>query len=79
MIKRVSLAEASEHLPELVEAAQRGDEVVIEDDKKNQVKLVTVPRATRKRRIVGLHEGQIDMRDDFIKPLPDDFWTGGMP
>ena len=28
------------------------------------------------RRVAGLGEGTIWMSDDFIDPLPDDFWLG---
>ncbi|MBA3869403.1 MAG: DUF2281 domain-containing protein [Anaerolineae bacterium] len=29
-----------------------------------------------KKRIAGLGEGTIWMSDDFIDPLPDEFWSG---
>lgn len=77
-IKHVSLAEANGHLAELIEAAQRGDEVVIEDQGKIQVKLVVVTPG-RKPRVFGQHEGMIWMSPDFNDPLPDDFWLGGRP
>lgn len=76
--KRVTLAEANGHLAELIEAAKRGDEVVIEDDEQTQVKLVTLPR-TRKPRVLGLHEGLVEMGENFNDPLPDSFWLGGQP
>ena len=27
-------------------------------------------------RVMGLHEGQMDMSDNFDDPLPDEFWLG---
>ena len=41
--KRVTLAEANGHLAELIEAAERGDEIIIESENQTQVKLVAVP------------------------------------
>ena len=76
--KRVSLAEADGHMAELFAAAKRGEEVVIEDDEHNQVKLVTLPRV-RKPRVLGLHAGLVDIGDDFNEPLPESFWLGGQP
>ena len=29
-----------------------------------------------KQRVLGLHEGQIWISDDFNEPLPDEFWLG---
>ncbi|OCQ96778.1 hypothetical protein BCD64_14300 [Nostoc sp. MBR 210] len=31
---------------------------------------------TPQQRILGLHEGEIWMSDDFNDPLPDEFWMG---
>ena len=31
---------------------------------------------TTKSRILGLHEGQVLMGEDFEQPLPDSFWLG---
>ncbi|MCF4965646.1 type II toxin-antitoxin system VapB family antitoxin [Nostoc sp. CMAA1605] len=31
---------------------------------------------TPQQRVLGLHEGQIWMSDDFNDPLPDEFWMG---
>ena len=73
--KRVSLIEANGHLAELLEAARRGDDVLIEDAGKEQVRLVVVP-SRRAPRVLGLHEGQIQIREDFNEPLPPGFWLG---
>jgi len=71
----VPLAEASTRLAELIQAAKRGEEVVIEDEDHAQFKLVTLPRA-RAPRVLGLHAGLVDIGENFNEPLPDDFWFG---
>jgi antitoxin (DNA-binding transcriptional repressor) of toxin-antitoxin stability system len=76
--KRVSVTEASGHLAELIEAARRGDDVLIEDDGKTQARLVAVP-SRGARRILGLHKGEVQIREDFNAPLPDGFWLAGTP
>ncbi|MDJ0617244.1 MAG: DUF2281 domain-containing protein [Calothrix sp. MO_192.B10] len=30
----------------------------------------------RQQRVLGLHQGEIWMSEDFNDPLPDEFWTG---
>ena len=75
----VSLADADGHLAELIEAASRGEEIVIEDDDHNRVKLVTLLPRTSKQRVLGLHTGLIDIDDRFSEPLPDSFWLGAQP
>lgn len=76
--KRVTLFEANGHLAELLEAARRGDDVLIEDEGKEQVRLVVVP-SQRVPRVLGLHQGQVQIREDFNEPLPDGFWLGSTP
>lgn len=76
--KRVSLAEANGHLAELLEAARRGDDVLIEDEGKAQVRLVAVPSG-RAPRVLGLHQGQVEIHENFNEPLPDGFWLGSTP
>jgi prevent-host-death family protein len=76
--KHVSLAEADGHLAELIDAASRGDEIVIETEGKPAVKLVLV-KPMRTQRELGVYRGKIRMRDDFNEPLPDDFLVGGQP
>jgi len=75
-IKHVSLAEASGHLAELIEAAGRGDEIVIEAEGKAPVKLVLVKPA-RAERELGVYRGKIRMRDDFNTPISEETWLSG--
>lgn len=38
------------------------------------------PKSQPRKRMLGLHEGNIlYMADDFDDPLPDEFWLGGDP
>jgi prevent-host-death family protein len=76
--KRVTLAEADGHLAELIEAAEHGDEIVIEAEGKPAVKLVLVKPAPQRRQL-GVYRGKIRMSEDFDAPLPEDFLIGGSP
>lgn len=65
--------EAKRHLEELIEAAMRGEQVVIAHDDQHAVQLVPVPRASaaHHERHAGTAKGMIIMADDFDAPLPD--------
>lgn len=76
--KRISLAEADGHLAELIDAAQLGDDVVIEAEGKTPVRL-TLVKSEHKKRVFGQHEGMMWMSPDFDAPLPDEFWLSGNP
>jgi antitoxin (DNA-binding transcriptional repressor) of toxin-antitoxin stability system len=67
---QVSIEEAKTTLPALIEAAVNGDEVIIEGDSQQCVKLVPVvhPRAIPK---FGSAKGLITIADDFDQPLSD--------
>jgi antitoxin (DNA-binding transcriptional repressor) of toxin-antitoxin stability system len=62
--------EAKQHLAELIEAALRGEHVLIARDQQHAVRLVPVARDARNRR-AGKARGLIAMREDFDAPLPD--------
>jgi len=34
------------------------------------------PTSDKPARILGLHQGLIEVREDFDEPLPDSFWLG---
>lgn len=76
--KRVSLAEAEGHLAELIEAAEHGDDVVIEAEGKTPVRL-TLVQSPQGKRVFGQYSGMIRISPDFDSPLPDEFWLGSMP
>lgn len=69
----MTLDEAKRHLEELLEAAMRGERVVIADDAQHSVQLVPVtpPSAPKRNRHAGMAKGMIVMVDDFDSPLPD--------
>ena len=68
------MAEAQGKLAQLLEMAQSGHEVIIEHPQKGKARLVPLPKAQTRPRVLGLHEGQGWMSDDFDAPLPDSFW-----
>ena len=70
MPKPVNIAEAKARLPELVERAARGEEVVIARNGRPRARLV--PIAPRARRIPGRGAGKWKIADDFNAPLPAD-------
>lgn len=74
--KLVDLAEAREKLPELIDLARSGDEVIITSEERQVARLVPLHEHKKKKRIAGLNRGQVWMSDDFDAPLPDEFWLG---
>jgi prevent-host-death family protein len=66
----VTLEEARTRLPDLIKAAQSGEEIVISDADRPAVKLVPVQEAERRPRF-GSAKGKIIMADDFDEPLAD--------
>lgn len=68
----VNLADASKHLPELIEAAKGGEEIIITKDEQPVVKLVPVPPVKKRRPAkAGTAKGLITIADDFDEPLED--------
>lgn len=70
MGKPVNIADAKARLPELVERAARGEEVVIARNGKPRARLV--PLARRARRVLGRGAGKWRVVGDFNAPLPAD-------
>ncbi|HEX6186029.1 MAG TPA: type II toxin-antitoxin system prevent-host-death family antitoxin [Pyrinomonadaceae bacterium] len=66
----VSIEEAKASLPDLIDAAVNGEEVVIAKDERRLVRLVPVSR-TKSRPQFGSAEGLITMSEDFEAPLED--------
>ena len=77
MSTTLSVAEAQGKLSQLLELAQAGHEVIIQDSQNGQARLVPVaaPAQSGSRRF-GLHAGEVWMSDDFNAPLPEAFWLG---
>ena len=67
--QQFGLEEASMHLKDLINAALRGEDVVIVKDERTMVKLV--PMTPKPRRQAGSAKGMIHMADDFDAPLED--------
>jgi antitoxin (DNA-binding transcriptional repressor) of toxin-antitoxin stability system len=65
---QVSLEEAKTQLPDLIDAAVGGEEVIIAKDPQHLVKLVPIPTA-KPRPQFGSAKGLITMSDDFDEPL----------
>jgi prevent-host-death family protein len=69
-MQRVSIEEAKTNLPDLIEAAVKGEEVVIAGDGQHLVRLVPISHAKARPRF-GSAEGLINMSEDFEEPLED--------
>lgn len=68
-MQRVTIEEAKTNLLDLIEAAVKGEEVVIVEDG-YLVRLVPVPRAKPRPRF-GSAEGLVHVSEDFEEPLED--------
>ena len=70
-MNRVSLTEAAAKLPDLVDAALRGEEVVIVRGDRSEVKLTPNNPVKRYPAKAGSAKGQIWMSEDFDEPLEE--------
>ncbi|MGH9379912.1 MAG: type II toxin-antitoxin system Phd/YefM family antitoxin [Thermoanaerobaculia bacterium] len=66
----VNIAEAKARLPELVQRAAHGEEIIIARSGKPQARLV--PLASSPPRVPGRGAGQWEIAGDFNEPLPDE-------
>ena len=71
----VSLQEAKDKLPELINLVEQGEDIFILGDNKIKIKLVSFTEQQKKRQF-GQHRDQAVMSNDFNSPLPDSFWLG---
>ena len=70
--KVVNIAEAKAHLPELVERASGGEEIILARNGKPKAKLVPLSPAKRKY-VAGAGKGKWKGADRLLaQPLPDD-------
>lgn len=69
-MQQVKLDEATTRLPSLIDAAIRGEVVLITTDDRQTVQLVPLKHARHPRRF-GSARGLIQMADDFDAPLDD--------
>jgi prevent-host-death family protein len=74
LAKPVNIADAKARLPELVERAARGEEIVIARNGEPRARLV--PLSPTKARIPGGGAGQWEVAAGFNDPLPDELLAG---
>ena len=65
---RVTIGEAKQRLPELMDAALRGEKVVITHNDGRTVELLAMP-STQPRPQFGSAKGQVVLQDDFDDPI----------
>ncbi|HVR99385.1 MAG TPA: type II toxin-antitoxin system prevent-host-death family antitoxin [Thermoanaerobaculia bacterium] len=68
-MREVTLQYAQAHLPRLVNEARAGEEVVIVEEGTPLVRLTPVP--AHRKRVFGLDQGKIVIREDFDEPMPE--------
>ena len=69
-LKTINIAEAKARLPELVQRAARGEEIIIARNGEPQARLVALP--AHKPRVPGKGAGKWKIAGDFNEPLPPD-------
>jgi antitoxin (DNA-binding transcriptional repressor) of toxin-antitoxin stability system len=69
-MQQVTIDEARAHLPDLIEAALNGVEVVIAKDEQPIIKLVPVMQSKPQPKF-GSAQGLITISDDFDEPLEE--------
>lgn len=69
-MRRITPDGAKAELPQLIEAALRGEQIVIAQDDEHAVRLVPVPIKRRMRR-AGTGKGLFTLSPDFDAPLDD--------
>ncbi|WP_414551617.1 type II toxin-antitoxin system Phd/YefM family antitoxin [Anabaena sp. CCY 0017] len=67
---QITVSEASQNLPELIEAALSGEEIIIIKENQPVVKLIPVIPVKR-RPTFGSAKGLVTISDDFDEPLED--------
>jgi len=67
---QIDVAEAKENLGELIEAAIKGEEIVISQDNQPVVKLIPVSQVKHRPQF-GSAQGLVWISDDFDEPLEE--------
>ncbi len=67
----VNVADAKTRLPELIERAAQGEEIVLARNGKPRARLVPLAEDRRALRVPGKGRGRFRPRRDFDAPLPD--------
>ena len=75
----INITDAQKQFAEIINLVQNGIEIMLIDNDKPAIKMVLVSdniQESESPRILGLHQGQGWMSEDFDEPLPDEFWLG---
>ena len=67
---QINVEEAKSNLPDLIDAAVNGEEIVIAKDDQHIVRLVPITRESARPQF-GSAKGLISIADDFDEPLED--------
>lgn len=70
-MQQVTLAEASKNLAQFIDAALKGEEIIILKDEQPVVKLTALEAVKRYPAKAGSAKGLIWISDDFDEPLED--------
>ena len=68
---QINIHEAKTQLSQLVDAAHRGETIIIAKAGKPMAKLVPLSHGPKRKVVFGLMKGQIDITDDFDAPLSE--------
>lgn len=77
LVMQFSVHVAKTQLSKLIDAALRGEEVVIAKGSQPVVRLVPLPQ---QRNLIGALEGKLTVPDDLFEPMPEEdlrLWEGG--
>jgi prevent-host-death family protein len=66
----VNVAEAKAHLPELIECAANGEEIILARAGKPRARLVPLADSSKQQRIPGKGRGRFKPARNFDEPLP---------
>ncbi|MEA2345494.1 MAG: hypothetical protein QOF63_3663 [Thermoanaerobaculia bacterium] len=70
----VNIHEAKTHLSRLIAQVEAGEEVIIARSGEPVVKMVAVPKPSKKR-VLGADRGVVFISDDFDDPVDPETWS----
>ncbi len=76
MTKTVDVFTSRLSLKEILSLVREGAEVIFTEENTPMARITPLSKPL-KPRIAGLHNGAIQISDDFDDPLPEEFWTEG--
>ena len=77
VLKTIDLEATQLTLEEVLAELDRNSEILLTRGDAPVATLASAPSTpVIKKMVLGLHEGQGWMSDDFTDPLPDEFWLG---